>query len=82
MSEQFDPRMDEIARAIQKLGQATIEAMQAVCVALQPVAEAFGAWYVSLSSELQAALSGRPLNRRRVVRAQKMRRYRHYYERQ
>ena len=62
-------------RVFQDFGQAAIEAFQAMATALQPVLESFSAWYAGLSPELQAAISGKPLNRRRVMRRQKLRRY-------
>jgi len=71
----FTGPSDEVLRAFQDFGQAAIEAFQAMATALQPVLESFGAWYAGLSPELQAAISGKPLNRRRVMRRQKLRMY-------
>jgi hypothetical protein len=71
----FTGPSDEVLRAFQDFGQAAIEAFQAMAVALQPVLESFSARYASLSPELQAAISGKPLNRRRVMRRQKLRQY-------
>ncbi len=71
----FTGPSDEVLRAFQYFGQAAIEAFQAMAIALQPVLKSFGVWHASLSPELQAALSNKPLNRRRVMRRQKMRQY-------
>ncbi len=72
----FTGPSDEVLLAFQQLGQRGIEVFRAMATALQPVLESFGAWYVGLPPELQSAISsGKPLNRRRMMRAQKLRRY-------
>lgn len=45
--------------------------------AFQPTLDAFSAWYSTLSPELRAVIEGRPVNRRRIMRMQKMRTYQH-----
>lgn len=58
----------------------TRDVIQAMSVALQPIVTAFAHWYTALPYEVQALLTGRALNRRRVMRRQRMRRYRQFHK--
>ena len=75
-----DPFGDHI-RVLQQYGDTLMrDVIQAMSVALQPTVTAFAHWYTALPYEVQALLTGRALNRRRVMRRQRMRRYRQFHK--